>query len=591
MNGVGVQSWGARAGRAVGIGVLLIALAGCHTGRREVAPDLLLVSGKVLTLDAADAIAEAIAIRGGRIVAVGTTAAIAALAGPSTRRIELAGRAVTPGLLDAHAHFSPGSFNRLDVIDLSYPRIKSIEEVQAAVVRRAQETVAEGWIQGRGWDEGKLVDRRMITARDLDAVVSDRPVWLSHTMGHYGVANSAALRLARIGRDTQDPPGGTIDRDAEGNATGILKETAQELVSDLIPPPTPAEIERGIREMVSGFNAECMTGVKDPGITGDAWEAYRRVLATGDLTVRVFALWSGGRSIEDAQQVIDERAAITRPYEHSGEDRLIAGGVKLYADGSGGARTAWMYDDWNLGVTGTDVGNRGYPNIEPDALREMIRLYHDAGLHISTHAIGDRAIDVVVDDYLDAMRENPKPGLRHGIIHANVPTDHAIDAMAALQRDYDAGYPEPSATFVWWIGDTYAGNFGSRARRLNPFATFQKRGIRWANGSDYSVTPFAARYGIWAAVAREPALGIYGGDPFGRDEAVDVRAALRAATLWTAHQMFLETKIGSIEVGKYADLAVWDRNPYEVATADLKDMQCQLTLFGGEVAFQTEDAR
>ncbi len=167
---------------------------------------------------------------------------------------------------------------------------------------------------------------------------------------------------------------------------------------------------------------------------------------------------------------------MTRPYESTGDDHLIAGGVKLFADGSGGARTAWMYDDWNIGVTGTDTGNRGYPNIEPDTLHQMIRMYHDAGFHIAIHAIGDRTIDLVVDSYMDALRANPKKGLRHAIIHANVPTEHAIETMAALQRDYDAGYPESSSTFMWWIGDTYAGNFGARARRLDPFATYLKRG-------------------------------------------------------------------------------------------------------------------
>jgi len=591
MDSTSVRGWVARSGRAIRIGGVVIALAGCQGESHPVAPDRVLVNGTVLTLDANDTTAEAIAIAGGVIAAVGSTAEIDALAGPGTERIDLAGRTLTPGLIDAHAHFSPGPFNRLDVLDLSYPKIKSIAEVQAVVAERAQQSAADGWIQGRGWDEGKLAERRQITARDLDAVVSERPVWLSQTMGHYGTANSAALRLAKIGRDTPDPPGGTIERDADGNPTGVLKETAQELVFGLIPPATPAEIEHGIRQMAVAFNAEGMTGVKDPGIPDDAWEAYARVNAAGDLTVRVFALWDGGRSLDEARALIAKRAAMTRPYENRGDDRLIAGGVKLYADGSGGARTAWMYDDWNLDVTGTDVGNRGYPNIEPDTLRAMIRLYHDAGLHVSTHAIGDRAIDLVVDSYLEAMRANPKPGLRHGIIHANVPTDHALEAMATLQRDYDAGYPEPSATFMWWIGDTYVGNFGSRARHLDPFATFQKRGIRWANGSDYSVTPFPARYGIWAAVAREPALGIYDGDPFGREEAVDARTALRAATLWAAHQLFLDKQIGSIEVGKYADLAVWDRNPLQVATADLKDMRCELTLLGGEVVFEADGAR
>jgi len=551
-------------------------------------PDLILVNGTILTVDPSDSIAEAIAIRGDKISAVGDRSFIESLAGPNTRRVNLDGRTVTPGLLDAHAHFSPSQFNRPDILDLSYPHVKSIKDVQEAIARRAQEVPPGGWIQGRSWDEGKFAERRRITARDLDQVASEHLVWLSHTTGHYGVANSAALRLAKIQRETPNPPSGTIDRDSSGYPTGILKETAQDLVTALLPPLTQAEMEWGMREMARRFNAEGMTGVKDPEIYDKTWEAYRAVLAGNELTVRVFTLWYGGRSIDEARALIAKRAAMTRPYEATGDDRLLAGGVKLYADGSGGARTAWVYDDWNVDFTGTDAGNRGYPNIEPDTLREMIGMYHDAGLHMGIHAIGDRAIDLVVDSYAEAIRRNPKHGLRHAIIHANIPTQHALEVMSLLQRDYDAGYPEPSATFTWWIGDTYAGNFGARSRRLNPFATFQRRGILWANGSDYSVTPFPARYGIWAAIARQPALGVYSDDPFGREECVDVKMALRAVTIWAARQMFLEPKIGSIEAGKYADLAVWDRNPYQVETGDLKEMRCELTMFSGKIVFQRD---
>ena len=549
-------------------------------------PDLILVNGTVITVDASDRIAEAVAIQGERIVAVGGTAFIDSLAGPNTRHIDLDGRTVTPGLLDAHAHFSPSQFNRPDTLDLSYPDMKSINDVQEAIAKRAKDVPAGQWIQGRSWDEGKFKERRLITVQDLDIVAPGHPVWLSHTTGHYGVANSAALRLAKIHRETSDPPSGTIDRDSSGHPTGVLKETAQDLVTALIPPLTDAELERGIRQMAKAFNAEGMTGVKDPEISDKTWEAYRRVLANNELTVRAFTLWYGGTSMDDARELIAKRGRMMRPHNANSDDHLIPGGVKLYADGSGGARTAWMHDDWNVDFTGRDEGNRGYPNIDPDTLRKMIGMYHDAGLHIGIHAIGDRAIDLVVDSYANALRSNPKHGLRHGIIHCNIPTDHALDVMAALQRDFDAGYPEPSAAFTWWIGDTYAGNFGARSRRLNPFATFQRKGILWANGSDYSVTPFPARYGIWAAMTRQPALNIYGGDPFGRNEAVDVRTALRAVTIWAARQMFLETKIGSIEAGKYADLAVWDRNPYQVRTSDLKEMRCELTVFSGKIVFQ-----
>jgi predicted amidohydrolase YtcJ len=576
-----------RSGSAVAAGLCLLLAGSKSAAVQPTAADTLLLNATVLTVDGDDRVAEAVAIAGGRIVGVGTSAEMRARAGPSTELIDLAGRTVTPGLLDAHAHFANGGVQRLFVLDVSFPTVKSVEDVGRAVRQQAGKLPAGAWIEGRGWDEGKLNERRYITARDLDRAADGHPVYLTHTTGHYGVANAVALEMAGITKDTPDPPGGTIDRYADGTPTGVLKEAAQGLVRRLIPARTPVQLEQGIRDLARAFNAEGMTGAKDPGVSTAAWDAYRRVQTEGALTVRLFALWSGGETLDAASRVIAERGAMSRPYESTGDDHLIPGGVKLFMDGSGGARTAWLHEDWNKELTATDTGNRGYPAADPDIIRTMIQQYHDAGLHISTHAIGDRAIDWVVDSYRLALERRPTRGLRHGIIHANIPTDRAIDQIATLQRDYDAGYPEPSATFTWWIGDTYAGNFGRvRAARLNPFATFRSKGIIWANGSDFSVTPFEARYGLWSAIAREPLLGVYGPSPFGQGESVDVRTALRAATIWAARQMFLETKIGSIEIGKYADLAVWDRNPYTIPTAQLKELQCVMTVFNGRIVYR-----
>jgi predicted amidohydrolase YtcJ len=558
-----------------------------RAGAQAPRADIILVNGRVLTVDASDRVAQAVAISGNRIIAVGSTAEVERTAGPTTRRVDLQGHTVTPGLLDAHAHFSGGGADRLYVVDLSYPDVKSIADVAGAIRAKIASSAHGAWIQGRGWDEGKLAERRLISAKDLDAVSPENPVFLTQTTGHYGVANSVALRLAGITKDTRDTPGGTIDRNPDGTPTGVLKEGAMGLVRRLIPSRNAGETEAGIRDFVKAFNAEGMTGLKDPGISSQTWDIYRKVARDSALNVRVFALWTGGRSVDAAKRVIAERAAMSRPYENTGDDRLIAGGVKIYIDGSGGARTAWLYDDWNKDYRGTDPGNRGYPTSNADTIRMLIRMYHDAGMHVSVHSIGDRGIDWVVDTYDQAMRENPKKGLRHGIIHANIPTDHAIDVMAKLQREFDAGYPEPSATFAWWLGDTYAGNFGvARSLRLNPFKTFRSKEMIWANGSDYPVTPFPARYAIWAAIARQPLLGVYGGDPFGRAESVDVHDALRAVTIWAARQMFLEKKVGSIEVGKYADLAVWDRDFYSIPTDQIKDAKCLMTVFNGKVVFE-----
>src|SRR5687768_14693275 len=252
--------------------------------------DLVLRNGKIITVDARDRVAQAVAIRGDKIVAVGTDADVRRLIGDRTRLVDLRGRTVTPGLLDAHSHFSGGGADRLFVLDVSFPAVRSIADVRAKVAERAKGLPSGTWIVGRGWDEGKLTERRLITAADLDAAAPNHPVYLTQSTGHYGVANSAALTLAGITKDTRDPPSGTIDRAADGAPTGVLKETAQGLVRRLIPRRTAAQLEQGMRELAKAFNAEGMTGVKDPGISSAVWDSYQRVLADSALTVRVFAL-------------------------------------------------------------------------------------------------------------------------------------------------------------------------------------------------------------------------------------------------------------------------------------------------------------
>jgi hypothetical protein len=564
--------------------VLCFGVCSSFLPRAQTPADLVLVNGAVLTVDRTDTVAQAVAISGGTITAVGTTAQIKAMAGPKTEVIDLRGRAVTPGLIDTHVHFSAAA--SLFTVDLGDAEVKSIEEVKKRIAAQVATLKPGEWVRGRGWDEGKYAEKRYITAADLDAVAPNNPVWLTHTTGHYGVGNTYAMKIAEIRPATPDPPAGTIDRDSNGAATGVFKESAMGLVSRHVPPLSRDQEKQGIAGIVRQFNREGMTGAKDPGMGPTKWELYQELLKEGQLTVRVFALWSGARRLEDKDAVLARVKA--NPRQNTlGDGMLVAGGVKMFMDGSGGARTAWMHDDWNKNLKEIDKGNVGYPSTDPKAYRQIVTELHNAGVHVSTHAIGDRAIDWVIDTYDQVLKATPTHGLRHGLIHGNTPTDRAIDVMARLQRDYDAAYPEASAGFMWWIGDNYAGNFGPvRNLRMKPFQTFVKKGIQWGGGSDYPVTPFAARYGIWASVARQTLNATYGARPFGTAESVDVRTALRSYTAWAARTMFLEDRIGTIEVGKEADLAVWDRNPYAVPTDQLKDMRCELTLLRGRVVFR-----
>ena len=304
--------------------------------------------------------------------------------------------------------------------------------------------------------------------------------------------------------------------------------------------------------------------------------------------MRVFVLWNGGRNMDSASAVLKRMSSLPKPPGSFDDGMLLSGGVKMYMDGSGGARTAWMYQDWNKNFKDKDTGNTGYPTTDPEVYRRIVKMFHDAGFHVSTHAIGDRAIDWVVDTYAQALKDKPTRGLRHGSYStANTPTDHAIETMAMLQKQYDAGYPEAQASFLWWIGDNYAGNLGpDRAGRLMPFRTYLNKGMVWGGGSDYPVTPFAARYGLWSSVTRKTLNGVYGSQPFGTSEAVDVHAALKSYTIWAARQLFLEKQIGSIEAGKDADIAVWDRDVYSVAADDLKNLKCQMTFLKGRSVYR-----
>ena len=447
------------------------------------------------------------------------------------------------------------------------------------------------WLLGDGWDEGKLAERRYVTAADLDPVSAHNPVWLTHTTGHYGVANSAALRAGEDFRRLQGPARGH-DR-----------------------PRRRRRPHRGIEGV--GTERGCRS---DPAADGSAAarrnsQEHRRSASRGhdrgqgpgDRPARVGCISRAAAR----GQVVGARVRIVVRGQHSG---LGAGGAGGDTEAHPGRRSRW--GDGRLAVLRREdihgrqrrrahrVDVRSYGTRTPPAsttaisairptdpavYRQMVRLFHQAGVHVGTHAVGDRAIDWVVDTYAQVLAETPTMSLRHSIIHANIPSDHAIKTMAELQTRYDAGYPEAQAPFMWWIGDTYAGNFGpERALRLVPLNTYVKMGIRWGGGSDYPVTPLAARYGLWASVERETLKGTYGAHPFGTAESVDIHSALRSYTVWGARQLFLEDRIGSLEIGKEADIAVWDRDMYTIPSAQLRNLKCTMTLFNGKVVYDSK---
>jgi predicted amidohydrolase YtcJ len=548
------------------------------------AADLVLIHGKILTVDAKDSIAQAVAVRAGKIVAVGTDTQVLELTGAGTTVVDLHGRTATPGLIDTHSHHGEHATDGLSKISLV--DATSIAEV----VRRVQARVATAkpgeWILGNGWNEATLAEHRYVMASDLDKVAPNNPVMLGNTTGHYSAVNSYALRLGHIDDTTKDPPAGTIDRDAAGHATGVMKEGAKGMIPVVSPQATVEQVKGGIVKEVEEMQREGMTGMKDIVGSETILKAYRALHEEGKLEERVCLLVRAGSTMESAKATLAYLQQMS-PVAHAvGDGRLVMCGAKIFMDGSAIGRTAWTYTPWYKSLTEVDAGNVGYPQTDPEVYRQMVRLFHQAGWSVGTHAIGERAVDWVVDTYAEVLKEKPTVGLRHSIIHANIPTAHAIETMAMLEKTYDAGYPEVQPAFLWWLGTSMPPSLGpQRLPRTIPLATYLKSGIRWGAGSDYAVVPFAGRYGLWASVEREATDGTH---PFGMGEAVDIHSALRSYTAWAAPQLFLEHEVGTIEVGKRADLAIWDRDMYTAPSEELKNLRCEMTIFDGGIVYTRE---
>jgi len=567
---------------AIVIGILLLAAA---TGHAAAFADLVLNRGSVITENPKDDVVEAVAISNGKILALGSNGAIRKFVGPKTRVIDLAGRTVTPGLIDAHAHMV--STGLADLFEIKLSDTRNIQQILERVAKRAAAAKAGEWVVGSGWDEGKLAENRYPTAAELDRAAPDNPVWLNNTTGHFGVANSRALKLAGIDASTPAPAAGVIGHGADGQPTGTLKEAAMTAIFRAIPPYSVEQRRSAIVYQLPLNHAEGMTGFKDPDIDQSDWEAYRGLALERRLDANVCVLFHTPPTLDEAKRTLDRIHRAQADLTSLGSTSLRVCGAKIFMDGSGVARTAWMYQDWNRTLNEIDSGNHGVPALDPEIYRRQVQLFVDAGVSVGTHAIGDRAIDWVVDTYAAALRSSAKQGLRLALIHANFPSEHAISVMAELQRRFDSGIPETQAEFMWWLGDAYPSALGvDRSQRMIPLRTYQDNKMIWAGGSDTNVSPYPARYGIWASVARETLNGTHGKTPFGLAQSVDIHAALRSYTIWAARQLFMDLQTGSLEPGKSADLAIWDRDPYSVATDQLKDMICEMTIFRGKIVYE-----
>jgi hypothetical protein len=531
--------------------------------------DLILVGGHVHTMDAARPEATAIAVVGERIVATGSDIEIRQRAGPTTRVLDLGGRTVIPGLIDTHTHAFEAMRNRVaGSVDLGIPDVHSLAEAVAAVKARAAAVPAGAWVLGDRWDESKWTEARYLRRTDIDAAIGDRPAYLEHVSGHAAVANSVALRMAGVTRDTRDPVGGSLERDEHGEPTGVLKDTAMALVGAHIPPSAFGIKERiETAALVSREAAAVgLTTIHDSALTAEALRGYQEAEAAGSLRIRVLA--NPLIPADAAEEALGHLRAMGVHTGH-GSAHLKWGAVKFFTDGGMAART--------IAVTppgpSADPTNLGLLRWETDRLAAAMKEAHDLGWQITAHAIGDRAISQVLDALQTALGPNPGDH-RTRIVHCGVTTPALLDRIKAMGVLVDHNPP-----FVYWIGAWFHNYGPERAAMSYRGQSYETRGIVASGGSDFSVTALSPWWGLWAAVERKQ----YDGTVLAPEERVDALTALRWYTANGAIAGFEEHDKGSLVPGKLADLLVLDRDPLSVAPAEIKDVRVLATLVGGEV--------
>jgi predicted amidohydrolase YtcJ len=551
---------------------------------------MLLTNGRIYTLDAADRVVDTLVVRAGRVAFAGRRADINAPAGEPT--IDLGGRAVLPGLVDAHGHLMALARLRLTLDVAGQP---SEDACARAVRTRAAATRPGEWILGRGWDQNRWPGSRYPTRAALDRAAPHHPVALGRIDGHALWANSAALRAAGIDGCTPDPPGGRLERDGAGRLTGILIDTAQDLVRRVEPRPTSAQLEDAVRAAVADCLAVGLTGVHEMGADLDALAAYRRLAAGGAFPFRNYVALRGADAAA-WQAALDEGPTrpAGRPADLRADEpdagRVIVGAVKLMADGALGSRGAALHAPYC-----DDPGNSGLLLLPPDELEARVRAAAARGFQVCVHAIGDRANTLVLDAFQRVLhgrplagggRVAPVPGQdpRHRIEHAqilapaDIPRFRGLGVLPSMQ-------PTHCTSDMPWASDRLG---AERLPGAYAWRTLLGTGTLIAGGSDFPVELPSPFHGIHAAVTRRPRLG---GDPAWQPEQRLTRGeAVRMFTVWNAFAAHQETGLGSLEPGKWADLVACSADVFTCPEAAIADIEPVLTLVGGEIVLDRRPA-
>jgi predicted amidohydrolase YtcJ len=537
-------------------------------------PEIILCNGKIVTADRDFSMAEAVAIRGGRFLSVGSTSEICALAGPRTEIVDLGGRTVLPGLIDTHAHVEEAGLLKSTV---SFDGVHSAAEAMARIADQAARTPAGQWIRGGIWHPlSQLAEKRFLTLEELDRAAPDHPLYLP--VSHFTMANSRALALASITRETADPAGGTIHRDpATGEPNGVLEERAEDLLTRILPDWTDEERVAQMKEAMAYFNSHGLTSAISAAVGPATLRAHHEVRRRGAATLRISAMYAPTGGLNPTMSIDEWEAFFSRIGAASefGDEWLSYSGVKLQIDGGMTLRTAAMREAYP-----GDANYHGTFVIEPERFNALVGIVNRYGWRVGVHAVGDAAIDRVLDAYERADAERSIRDRRFIVIHGSLIRPDQMKRARALGVRVDG-----QSAFLWDKAAIVARYLGKdTADRAFPMRTMiDVMGIdAVAQGTDYPINPLNPFINIYIMVTRRDRNG----DVYGAGEAVTREEAIRLYTSAAARYAFAEAQTGSIEPGKLADMVVLSDDVLTVPDEGLKEIRALRTIVGGRTVYE-----
>ena len=549
--------------------IIFLACALVTSAQTKPSAHLIVTNAKVWTVDKSNPTAQAVAVLGDRIVAVGSNSDVDNWRGPKTRVIDAQGRLLLPGFNDSHVHFVSGGL-ALDAVQLN--DATSAEEFAHRIGERAKQTPKSQWIMGGDWDETKWIPVKLPTKELIDPVTPESKVFVSRYDGHMSLANSLALRLAGVTAKTADPPGGVIVRDAQGNPTGALKDAAMDLVNKVIPPLTHDQRMKAVKRALAHAASLGVTSVQNMNPEYEDIAVYSELVEKAELTARIYA--APLITQVDDQTKIGIRHAFGGPF-------LRIGAVKAFADGSLGSATAYFFQPFddlpdNHGILSDEM----HP---VSLMRDRMMKADAAGLQLCTHAIGDQGISMTLDIYSEIAKAHGEADRRSRIEHAQHMAARDFERFAQLHVIASV-QPYHAIDDGRWA-ERRIGH--DRASRTYAFRTFLNHGVRLALGTDWDVAPLNPMLTVYAAVTRATLDGKNPGGWF-PEQKLTVEEAIEAYTMGSAYAEFQENDKGSITPGKLADMVLLSDDIFSIAPGKIRDLRILKTIVGGKIVW---DAR